>query len=88
MGTSLLGFIPTRLHYGGKSFKKAFRILALDGRKCRWEVEQDFMGIFVSTFHVFLPFSPVFSTESCSFRHGLKDLFPIHKSDDKVFLDR
>ena len=46
------------------------------------------MGIFVSTFHVFLPFSPVFSTESCSFWHGLKDLFPIHKSDDKVFLDR
>ena len=53
---SLLGFIPTRLHYGGKRFKKAFRLLALDGRKCRWGVEQDLMGIFVSRLHVFFAF--------------------------------
>ena len=53
MGTSLLGFIPTRLHCGGKSFRKAFRIFAFDWRKSWWVVEQDFMGIFGSTLHVF-----------------------------------
>ena len=47
-----------------------------------------FHGNFCVNVSCFLPFSPVFSTESCSFGHGLKDLFPIHKSDDEVFLDR
>ena len=79
LASSPLGFIVV-----GKAFRKAFRILAFDGRKCRWVVEQDFMGIFV----FFLPFYPVFSTESCSLCYGLKDLFLIHKSDDKVFLHR
>lgn len=31
----------------------------------------------------FLPFSPAFLTESCSFWHGLKDLFPLPKLDGK-----
>ena len=31
----------------------------------------------------FLPFSPVFLTESCSFWDGLKDLFPLPKLDGK-----
>ena len=36
-------------HFGGKSFRKAFRILGLVERKgtpCRWVVEQDFHGNF------------------------------------------
>ena len=35
-----------RLHFGGKVFRKAFRILELDERKGRWVVEQDFHGNF------------------------------------------
>ena len=31
----------------------------------------------------FLPFSPAFLTESCSFWHGLKDLFLLPKLDGK-----
>ena len=48
LASSPLGFIVV-----GKVFRKALRILALDGRKCRWVMEQDFMGIFV----FFAPFS-------------------------------
>ena len=36
----------SRLHFGGKSFRKAFRISGLDERKGRWVVEQDFHGNF------------------------------------------
>ena len=32
----------SRLHIGGKVFRKAVRILGLDERKGRWVVEQDF----------------------------------------------
>ena len=37
--------------------------------------------------HGFLPFSPVSLTELCSFWYGLKDLFTLHKSADKVAVD-
>ena len=46
------------------------------------------MEIYRSTLHGFLPFSPVFLTELCSFWYGLKDLFTLHKLADKVGLDR
>ena len=69
MGTSLLGFIPTRLHCGGKSFRKAFRILAFDWRKSRWVVEQDFMGIFGSTLHVVF-FCPFLRSSSLNHAHS------------------
>ena len=36
----------------------------------------------------FLPFSPASFIESCSFWHGLKHLFTLHKLADKVVLDR
>ena len=36
----------SRLHFGGKVFRKAFRILGLDERKSGWVVEQDFHGTF------------------------------------------
>ena len=34
----------------------------------------------------FLPFSVVSLTELCSFQYGLKDLFTLHKSVEKVSL--
>ena len=34
----------------------------------------------------FLPFSPVSLTELCSFWYGLKDLFTLHKSVEKLSL--
>ena len=34
----------SRLHFGGKSFRKAFRISGSDERKGRWVVEKDFHG--------------------------------------------
>ena len=53
----------------------------------RWN--KIFIEIFRSILHVFffLPFSPVFLTELCSFWYGLKDLFALHKLVDKVVLD-
>ena len=50
-------------------------------------MEQDFHGNFQVKLHVFLPFSLVSLTELCSFYYGLKDLFTLHKSADKVVLD-
>ena len=45
------------------------------------------MEIFRSMLHVFfLPFSPVSLTELCSFWDGLKDLFTLHKSAEKLSL--
>ena len=32
-------------------------------------------------------FSPVYLTKLCSFSYGVKDLFTLHKLDDKVVLD-
>ena len=46
-----------------------------------------FMEIFRSMLHGFLHLSPVSLTELCSFWHGLKDVFTLHKSVDKVVLD-
>ena len=36
----------SRLHLGGKIFRRAFRILGLDERKGRWIMEQGFHGNF------------------------------------------
>ena len=70
----------------GKVCRKAFRILGLDERKGKRE--QDFHGNFqVNVTCFFLPFSLVSLTELCSFWYGLKDLFTLHKSADKVILD-
>ena len=42
-----------------------------------------------ASFHVFfLPLSSASFIESCSFWHGLKHLFTLHKLADKVVLDR
>ena len=78
----LVGFI-----LAGKVFWKAFRILELGERKCREVVKQDFMEIFISMLHGFLPFSLVSLTELGSFWNGLKDLFTLHKLADKVVFD-
>ena len=47
-----------------------------------------FMEIYRSILHGVFPFSPVSLTELCSFWYGLKDLFTLHKLEDKVGLDR
>ena len=46
-----------------------------------------FMEFYRSILHGFLPFSPVSLSELCSFWYGLKDLFSLHKSEDK-FVER
>ena len=62
-------------------FGKALRILRTDKRKGRWLVKQDFYGNYLGQcYMVFLPFSPVSMTESCSFWYGLKDLFTLHNA--------
>ena len=61
-----------------KVFRKAFRIVGLDGRKCRRVVGKKFMGIFGSILHGFWPFSVASLTEPCSFWYGLTDLSPLH----------
>ena len=58
----LVGFILM-----GRVFGKAFRILGLGDKKGRWAMEQDFMEIYRSILHGFLPFSLVSLTELCSF---------------------
>ena len=71
-----------------KVFRKAFRILGLDERKCRWVTwNKIFMEIYRSMLHGFLPFSPVSLTELCLFWNGLKDLFTLRKLVDKFVLD-
>ena len=77
----LVGFILV-----GRVSRKAFRILGLGERKGRWAMEQDFMEIFRSMLHGFLPLSPVSLTELCSFWYGFKDLFTLHKLVYKVCL--
>ena len=47
-----------------------------------------FMEIFSLMSHGFLFLSPVSLTDLCSFWYGLKDLFTVHKLEDKVVLDR
>ena len=48
--------------------------------------ETSFQGNFWSMLHVFLPFSPVSLTESCSCWYDLKDSCTLHKSEDKIVL--
>ena len=43
-----------------------------------------FMEIFRLMSHGFLFLSPVSLTDLCSFWYGLKDLFTVHKLEDKV----
>ena len=47
-----------------------------------------FMEIFRLMSHGFLFLSSVSLTDLCSFWYGLKDLFTVHKLEDKVILDR
>ena len=77
-----------RLHFGGKLFRKAIRILGLDERKGMWVVEQDFHGNFqVNGTCFFLHFSLVSLAELCLFCCCLKDLFIVLKLVNKVVLD-
>ena len=62
--------------------------LGLGERKGGWAMEQDFHEDLQVNLAWFLPFSPVFLTELCSFWYGLKDLFTLHKLADRVGLDR
>ena len=72
----------------GKGFRKAFRILGLNEKNGRLVVKQDFQGNFQVKFTWFFSrFSLVSLTGLCSFWYGLKDLFTLHKSADKVILD-
>ena len=58
----------SRLHFGEKNFRKAFRILGLFERKGGWVVEQDFHEDFQGNVTCFvLPFSLVLLSEMCSF---------------------
>ena len=49
---------------------------------------KNFMEIFRLMSHGFLFVSPVSLTDLCSFWYGLKDLFTVHKLEDKVVPDR
>ena len=83
LAVHLVGFILV-----AKVFRKAFRILGLDERKCRWVTwNKIFMEIYRSMLHGFLPFSPVSLTELCLFWNGLKDLFTLRKLVEKFVLD-
>ena len=67
----LLSFISV-----GKVLVKAFWIVGLDGRKCRWVAEEDLHRNFRVNLTSFLPFSqgPAFLIDSCSlFWPSLKD---------------
>ena len=47
---------------------------------------RNFIEIFGSTLQVFFffwLFTPASLTESCSFMYGSKELFPLHKLDDR-----
>ena len=67
------------LHFAGRNFWKALKIVGLEARKSRRGVEQDLYGIFRVNFKCsFLPFPPA-SSESFSFLYGVKDLFPLLK---------
>ena len=60
-------WVFTKLHFDVKVFRKAFRIVGLDERKCRRVVGKNFMGIFALILHGFWPFSVASLTEPCSF---------------------
>ena len=77
----------SRLHRGGKVFRKAFGILGYSDKvkgKVGGQWNKIFMAIFGSMLQGFCPFSPVSLTELCSFWYGLKDLFILHKLAVKV----
>ena len=71
-----------------KAFGKTFRITRFDRRKCGKVVKKDLHKNFgVKFICVFFALCLAFLTELCYFWYGLKDLFPLHKLDDKVVLD-
>ena len=78
----------SRLCFGGRVFRKAFRILGLGERKLKVGEQWNkiFMEIFRSMTHGFLLLSPVSLTELSSFWYGLKDLFTPHKLADMLSL--
>ena len=70
-----------RLHFGGKVFLKAFRILGLVERKGRWVVEQDFYGNFRVNVAWFLAFFSCLHDQSCSFWYCLNvSIYPARVS--------
>ena len=70
---------------------KTLKIVGLDGMKCQWVAEQDFLlkfsGQFIDTFFLF-SFSPTCLTDSCSLGYGLKDFFSRKKLDVKAVYNR
>ena len=72
---------------------KTLKIVGLDGMKCQWVAQQDFLlkclGQFIdSFFFVLFSFSPACLTDSCSLGYGLKDFFSRNKLDDKAVYNR
>ena len=69
-----------------KVLEKRFRVVGLDGKKSRWEMERNF---FIAIYRFLAFFSGLYGlTESWFFRFGLKDLFPLHTSEIKVDFNR
>ena len=67
---------------------KTLKIVGLDGMKCQWVAEQDFLlkfsGQLIDTL-----FCVLFClTESCSLGYGLKDFFSRNKLDVKAIYNR
>ena len=65
---------------------KTLKIVGLDGMKCQWVAEQDFLlkfsGQLIDTlFCVLFSFSPTCVTELCSLGYGLTDFFSRNKLD-------
>ena len=72
---------------------KTLKIVGLDGMKCQWVAEQDFLlkfsGQLIATFFfVLFSFSPTCLTDSCSLGYGLKDFFSRNKLDVKAVYNR
>ena len=72
---------------------KTLKIVGLDGMKCQWVAEQDFLlkfsGQFIDTFFVVLfSFSPTCLSDSCSLGYGLKDFFCQNKLGVKAVYNR
>ena len=72
---------------------KTLKIVGLDGMKCQWVAQQDFLlkflGQFIDTFFwVSFSFSPTCLTELCSLGYGLKDFFYQNKLDVKAVYNR
>lgn len=75
---------------------KTLKIVGLDGMKCQWVAEQDFLlkfsGQLIDTlFLCFVSFSPTCVTELCSgyvLGYGLTDFFSRNKLDVKAVYNR